>query len=111
MRLSGIESSPSKGQPSSTAFLERAVAWLVRHGVTVQRVMTDNGSAYRTNLFANALLAAGAKHVRTRPDAPRTNGKAERFTQTSLREWAYGRSRMLRILRPRHRPMDRQRQP
>lgn len=62
-----------------------------RHGVAVQRVMTDNGSAYRSKLFAKALQAAGARHVRTRPYTPRTNGKAERFIQTSLREWAYGR--------------------
>ncbi|PVM85442.1 integrase core domain-containing protein, partial [Caulobacter endophyticus] len=71
--------------------LERALAWLARHGVIVQRVMTDNGSAYRSKLFAKALQDAGARHVRTRPYTPRTNGKAERFIQTSLREWAYGR--------------------
>jgi transposase InsO family protein len=52
--------------------------------------MTDNGSAYRSKLFAKALQTAGARHVRTRPYTPRTNGKAERFIQTSLREWAYG---------------------
>ena len=54
--------------------------------------MTDNGSAYRSKLFARALQRAGARHVRTRPYTPRTNGKAERFIQTSLREWAYGRA-------------------
>lgn len=53
--------------------------------------MTDNGSAYRSKLFAQALQKAGARHVRTRPYTPRTNGKAERFIQTSLREWAYVR--------------------
>lgn len=53
--------------------------------------MTDNGSAYRSRLFAKALQAAGARHVRTRPYTPRTNGKAERFIQTSLKAWAYGR--------------------
>ncbi|WP_026304620.1 IS481 family transposase [Kaistia granuli] len=91
-RLAYTEILPSEGQQDTTAFLERAVAWLLRHGVTVQRVMTDNGSAYRSKLFAKALLAAGARHVRTRPYTPRTNGKAERFIQTSLREWAYGRA-------------------
>jgi transposase InsO family protein len=90
-RLAYTEVLPSEGQIDTTAFLERALAWLARHGVTVQRVMTDNGSAYRSKLFAKALQAAGARHVRTRPYTPRTNGKAERFIQTSLREWAYGR--------------------
>jgi transposase InsO family protein len=82
---------PSEGQADTTAFLERALAWLGRHGVCVERVMTDNGSAYRSKLFAKALQKAGARHVRTRPYTPRTNGKAERFIQTSLREWAYAR--------------------
>ncbi|MGE6786748.1 integrase core domain-containing protein [Ensifer adhaerens] len=53
--------------------------------------MTDNGSAYRSSLFTTALASAGIRHVRTRPYTPRTNGEAERFIQTSLREWAYAR--------------------
>lgn len=90
-RLAYTEILPSEGQADATAFLERALAWLGRHGVGVQRVMTDNGSAYRSKLFAKAMLNAGLRHVRTRPYTPRTNGKAERFIQTSLREWAYAR--------------------
>src|SRR5436190_10828160 len=90
-RLAYTEILPSEGQADTTAFLERAMAWLGRHGVTVERVMTDNGSAYRSKLFAKTLQAAGARHIRTRPYTPRTNGKAERFIQTSLREWAYAR--------------------
>ncbi|KRB40537.1 MAG: IS481 family transposase [Pseudomonadota bacterium] len=90
-RLAYTEILPSEGQHDTTAFLERALAWLGRHGVNVERVMTDNGSAYRSKLFAAALRQAGARHVRTRPYTPRTNGKAERFIQTSLREWAYAR--------------------
>ncbi len=90
-RLAYTEILPSEGQDDTTAFLERALAWLGRHGVRVERVMTDNGSAYRSRLFAAALRQAGARHVRTRPYTPRTNGKAERFIQTSLREWAYAR--------------------
>ena len=90
-RLAYTEILPSEGQADTTAFLERALAWLDRCGVRVERVMTDNGSAYRSKLFAKALLQAGARHVRTRPYTPRTNGKAERFIQTSLREWAYAR--------------------
>ena len=90
-RLAYTEILPSEGQDDTTGFLERALAWLGRHGVSVQRVMTDNGSAYRSKLFAKALAQAGARHVRTRPYTPRTNGKAERFIQTSLREWAYAK--------------------
>jgi transposase InsO family protein len=90
-RLAYTEILPSEGQIDTTAFLERALAWFKRLGVTVERVMTDNGSAYRSKRFATALHAAGARHVRTRPYTPRTNGKAERFIQSSLREWAYAR--------------------
>ena len=89
-RLAYTEVLPSEGQHDTTAFLQRALAWLGRRGVAVERVMTDNGSAYRSKLFAAALRQAGLRHVRTRPYTPRTNGKAERFIQTSLREWAYG---------------------
>lgn len=90
-RLAYTEILPSERKEDTTAFLERAIAWLGRHGVTVERVMTDNGSAYRSKLFRQALLKARARHVRTRPYTPRTNGKAERFIQTSLREWAYAK--------------------
>ena len=91
-RLAYTEILPSERKEDTTAFLERALAWLNRHGVSVERVMTDNGSAYRSALFRQALQTAGARHVRTRPYTPRTNGKAERFIQTSLREWAYAKS-------------------
>jgi transposase InsO family protein len=90
-RLAYTEILPSLGQEDATAFLQRALAWYQRLGVTVERVMTDNGSAYRSKLFAKALQQAGVRHIRTRPYTPRTNGKAERFIQTSLREWAYAR--------------------
>ena len=90
-RLAYTELLPSLGQQDATGFLERALAWYGRLGVKVERVMTDNGSAYRSKLFAKALQDAGARHVRTRPYTPRTNGKAERFIQTSLREWAYAK--------------------
>ena len=90
-RLAYTEVLPSLGQEDATAFLERALAWYARLGVKVERVMTDNGSAYRSKLFARSLRQAGVRHIRTRPYTPRTNGKAERFIQTSLREWAYAR--------------------
>ena len=91
-RLAYTEILPSERKEYTTAFLERALAWLGRRGVSVERVMTDNGSAYRSGLFRKAVAEAGAKHVRTRPYTPSTNGKAERFIQTSLREWAYARA-------------------
>jgi transposase InsO family protein len=85
-RLAYTEILPSEGQQDTTALLERALAWLARRRVSGERVMTDNGSAYRSKLFASALQQAGARHIRTRPYTPRTNGKAERSIQTSLRE-------------------------
>ena len=90
-RLAYVELLPSLGREDATAFLRRALAWYAKVGAKVERVMTDNGSAYRSKLFAEALQDAGARHIRTRPYTPRTNGKAERFIQTSLREWAYVR--------------------
>lgn len=90
-RLAYTEFLPSEGQADTTAFLNRALGWFERLGVSVERVMTDNGSAYRSKLFAAALHKAGARHIRTRPYTPRTNGKAERFIQSCLREQAYAR--------------------
>jgi len=90
-RLAYSELLPDEKTPSALGFLDRALTWFARHGVTVERVMTDNGSAYRSHAFGKACAAAGLRHLRTRPYTPRTNGKAERFIQTSLREWAYAR--------------------
>jgi transposase InsO family protein len=90
-RLAYTEILPSLGQQDACGFLERALAWYARLGVKVERVMTDNGSAYRSKQFAAALRKGEARHLRTRPYTPRTNGKAERFIQTSLREWAYAK--------------------
>ena len=69
--------------------LRRSVAWYERQGVTVSGVMTDNGSGYVSHHFAAACEELGVRHIRTRPYRPQTNGKAERFIQTMLREWAY----------------------
>jgi len=76
----------------AVAFLKAAVAYYKSLGVIVERVMTDNGSCYRSKAFAEACRRLGIKHIRTKPYTPRTNGKAERFIQTSLREWAYARA-------------------
>jgi transposase InsO family protein len=91
-RLAYTEILPDEKKESACAFLTRALAFFQAHGVTVERVMTDNGSAYRSHLFKSCIAEAGLRHIRTRPYTPRTNGKAERFIQTSLREWAYRRA-------------------
>ena len=91
-RLAYTELLPDEKKQSAIAFLDRALRWFARHGVIVERIMTDNGSAYRSHDFRKHLAIAGIKHIRTRPYTPRTNGKAERFIQTSLREWAYARA-------------------
>jgi len=88
-RLAYTEVLPDERKLTTTDFLERALAWFAAHGVCVERVMTDNGVAYRSKPFAAALAHRGIRHVFTKPYTPRTNGKAERFVQTALREWAY----------------------
>jgi transposase InsO family protein len=75
---------------SAISFLRSAIAFYAAHGVTVRAVMTDNGSAYISTLHALACRALGIRHIRIKPRRPRTNGKAERFIRTMLREWAYG---------------------
>jgi len=80
---------PDERKESAVAFLAAAVAYYAGLGVAVTRVMTDNGSCYRSKAFAKACRKLGLRHVRTRPYTPKTNGKAERFIQTALREWAY----------------------
>jgi transposase InsO family protein len=87
----GYNEMPDERRESALGCLEHALGWLAQQGVTVERVMTDNGSAYLSRDFRAALGAVGLKHKRSRPYTPRTNGKAERFIQTSLREWAYAR--------------------
>jgi transposase InsO family protein len=77
---------------SAVAFLKAAVTYYASLGVTIERVMTDNGSCYRSRAFARACKKLRLKHIRTKPYTPKTNGKAERFIQTSLREWAYARA-------------------
>ena len=69
---------------TAIAFLRRAVAFFERHGIKVERLITDNGSAYRSTVHAIACRALGIRHLRTRPYRPQTNGKAERFIRTLL---------------------------
>lgn len=83
---------PDEREGSATGFVQRAIAWFRERDVHVERVMTDNGSCYRSKRFNRALAAAGVRHIYTRPYRPQTNGKAERFIQTAKKEWAYARA-------------------
>jgi transposase InsO family protein len=83
---------PDEKKESAVAFLRAAVAYYASLGVKVARVMTDNGSCYKAFAFRDACRDLGLKHIRTRPYTPKTNGKAERFIQTALREWAYAQA-------------------
>jgi len=76
---------------TTVGFLTAAVDFFATHGIGVRALLTDNGSSYRSQLFRQACAAINIKHHRTRPYTPRTNGKAERFIQTALREWAYAK--------------------
>jgi transposase InsO family protein len=91
-RVSLAEIYPNERGYSAQSFLRHAVKYYARFGVKVKDVMTDNGSCYLSNSFRKACEALHLRHIRTRPYTPRTNGKAERFIQTALREWAYAHS-------------------
>jgi transposase InsO family protein len=88
-RIAYVEVLPDQLASTCAAFLRRTLAWFAARGVAVRRVMSDNGTGYVARLFRATCLELGLRHLRTRPYTPRTNGKAERFIQTLLREWAY----------------------
>jgi transposase InsO family protein len=88
-RIAFSQIKPDEKKRSAVAFLKAAVAYYKSLGVTVERVMTDNGSCYKSKAFARTCKRLKLKHIRTKPYTPKTNGKAERFIQTALREWAY----------------------
>jgi transposase InsO family protein len=83
---------PNEKKESSVAFLKAAVTYYESLGIKVERVMTDNGACYKAFDFRDACRDLGMRHLRTRPYTPKTNGKAERFIQTALREWAYAKA-------------------
>ena len=89
-RLAYAEVLADEKATTAIAFLTRAVAFFERHGMTVEQLLTDNGSAYRAAVHAIACRVLGIRHLRTRPYRPQTNGKAERFIRTMLGGWAYG---------------------
>ncbi|UDF36130.1 UNVERIFIED_ORG: IS481 family transposase [Shinella sp. XGS7] len=89
-RLAFTAMHPDEKKAQAVQFLKNAVAYYARMGVTVQRLLTDNGAAFRSREFRQACVELGIKHSFTKPYRPQTNGKAERFIQSALREWAYG---------------------
>jgi transposase InsO family protein len=88
-RVAYVEILPDQLAPTCAAFLRRTLAWFAARGIVVRRVMSDNGNGYVSRLFRATCAELQLRHLRTRPYTPRTNGKAERFIQTLLREWAY----------------------
>jgi transposase InsO family protein len=91
-RIAFVQAMPDQGKQSAVAFLEAAVAYFAKLGVRLQRVMTDNGSCNRSKVFRAACKRLGLRQIFTKAYTPKTNGKAERFIQTALREWAYARA-------------------
>ena len=88
-RAGFVQMHSDERKSSAVAFLQASVAHYAAQGVRIKRLLTDNGPAYRSKLFNKTCQALGIKHTYTRPYTPQTNGKAERFIQTCLREWAY----------------------
>lgn len=99
-RVAFSEIKPDETADSAVLFLKAAVAYYKGLGVTVTRVMSDNGSCYKSFDFRDACQDLGVKHIRTTPYTPKTNGKAERFIQTALRAWAYAQASYARPSRP-----------
>jgi transposase len=91
-RIAFVQVLPDQRKESAIAFLEAAVAHFAKLGVRIERVMTDNGSCYQSKMFRATCKRLGLRQIYTKPYTPRTNGKAERFIQTALREWAYARA-------------------
>ncbi len=89
-RLAYVAHVPDESARSASQALLDAAVWFASHGIRIERVLTDNAWAYTRATFAGAIASIDARHKRTRPHRPQTNGKAERFIQTLLREWAYG---------------------
>ncbi len=89
-RVAYVEVLDDEKGDTCARFLARATQWFSRKGVSVRRVMTDNGVGYVSHKFRDAAIALGQRYIRTKPYTPKTNGKAERFIKTLQEEWAYG---------------------
>jgi transposase InsO family protein len=91
-RLAYSEFAGPENTVNCVAFLERAIVWFAERGITIERLLTDNGNGYRSRKWKHLCAQLGIRHTRTRPYHPATNGKVERFNRTLLDEWAYARS-------------------
>lgn len=105
LRIAYTDIMADQNAQSAIAFLKAAVAYYRKLGITITRVMTDNGSCYKAHAFGRVCRALGLWHIRTKPYTPRTNGKAERFIQTAIREWAYAKTYQNSEHRAQHLPM------
>ena len=103
-RLAYAEILADERGATCAAFLRRACTWFAGHGITIRRLLTDNGTGYRSHRFRDACQALRLRHLRTKPRTPQTNGKAERFIQTLLRESAYGQHYLSSASRAKHLP-------
>ena len=103
-RLAYAEVLLDERPPTCVEFLKRALAWFAQLGIRVRRILTDNGNGYRSHAFRDACQGLRLRHLRTRPRRPQTNGKAERFIQTLMREWAYERVYLTSALRAEYLP-------
>jgi transposase InsO family protein len=101
-RLAYAQIMPDERHPSAISFLQKALAYFASLGIKTQALMSDNGSCYRSRYFQAAVRQLALRHLFTRPYTPRTNGKAERFIQTSLREWAYAKAYSHSVQRAQH---------
>jgi len=90
-RLAYSELAGEENQTNCVAFLDRAVRWFATHGITIERILTDNGNGYRSHAWRDRCATLGIKHTKTKPYHPATNGKVERFNRTLAEEWAYAR--------------------
>lgn len=90
-RLAYSEFAGVENTVNCVAFLDRAIVWFAAHGITIERILTDNGNGYRSLVWKQRCAELGIRHTRTRPYRPATNGKVERFNRTLLDEWAYAR--------------------
>ncbi len=104
-RLAYSEFAGEENQINCVAFLDRAVAWFADHGITIERILTDNGNGYRSTAWAQRCAQLGIRHTKTKPYHPATNGKVERFNRTLCDEWAY--TRLWRSEAARRRALDR----
>jgi transposase InsO family protein len=103
-RIAFLAVFPDQKGPSAAAFLQAAIAYYARLGIRIQRLLTDNGPCYKSHAFLRLRQAHALQHLFTKPFTPRTNGKAERFIQTALREWAYARAYNNSVERALHLP-------